>query len=435
MNQACNSGPIDTASSSSDSSPRPYYLTVNAGSSSIKFAGYALADQSEHLQLLFQGQIDDRGGGEQVSLSVSRNGEQHTRMLSAEAGGLSLEPVLNWLNSQGLVSALQGIGHRVVHGGEAFQQPVLIDVNVLDAIAACNRFAPLHNPANLGGIRACQTAFPGIPQVAVFDTAFHQTLSEAHFLYAVPYQWYQEHGVRRYGFHGTSHQYVAQQAETRLGLAQGTGRFVSLHLGNGCSAAAIEAGQCVDTSMGLTPLEGLMMGTRSGDLDPGLHEYLCQQLQCDISELTRQLNKASGLLGVSGLTSDMRQIQQAMDAGHEGATRAFAMFCLRAAKAVAAMRVSLTALDAVIFTGGIGEHSSAVRARVLSHLHWLTPPLCSQANQDHGSHTAGIITARGEVPSSVHALVVPTDEEIMIAHHVHTLLAKEQPLAEGVFHE
>ena len=405
----------------------PWYLVVNAGSSSIKFAGYELA-QTAALQQCFHGQIDHRGGAEYPVMSVTYRGSKETWSLRQNGdadSGLSALPVLEWLNARGLTDSLRGIGHRVVHGGETFQQPTRINPQVLEAISACNRFAPLHNPANLAGIAACQKRFPGIPQVAVFDTAFHQTLAEAHFLYAVPYDWYQDHGVRRYGFHGTSHQYVSQQAEKQLGLVPGSGRFISLHLGNGCSAAAIEAGKCVDTTMGLTPLEGLMMGTRSGDLDPGLHEYLCQQLRCDISELTRQLNKASGLLGVSGFASDMRQIQAAMAEGHEGAARAFAMFCLRAAKAVAAMRVSLTGLDALIFTGGIGEHASPVRARILSHLAWLIQPLNDQANAHDGIDAAGIVTQAQGSSGKACAMVVATDEEIMIAQQVAALLAND----------
>ena len=400
-----------------------YYLVLNAGSSSVKFAGYAAGT----LECLFQGQIDDKGGQAKGSAVLKaeqggRKTEQPLDLSRYDAGFLPVAPVLEWLESAGPKASLLAVGHRVVHGGEAFQAPVIVNAEVTAAIESCRRFAPLHNPANLQGIADCQSRYPELPQVAVFDTAFHQTLDADHYLYALPHEWYENLGVRRYGFHGTSHEYVYQEAEKRLGLTAKSGAFITLHLGNGCSAAAIEKGRSLDTTMGLTPLEGMMMGTRCGDIDPGLPEYLCQQLDCSIVDLTRQLNKQSGLLGVSGLTSDMRQLQQAMDEDHQGAERAFNMFCLRAARAAASMRVSLGSLDALIFTGGIGEHSARVRQRILSHLRWMTAATDDGLNNDHGRQSSGVITQRGTNPSSACAMVVPTDEELMIATHIQQLL-------------
>ena len=398
-----------------------YYLVLNAGSSSIKFAGY----DAESLRCLFQGQIDDKGGKGRALLVVEQGGERNEKPvdLSRYQGEfLPVEPVLEWLDAAGPQAGLRAIGHRVVHGGEAFQAPVIVNSRVLSAIESCSRFAPLHNPANLNGIEDCRSRFPDLPQVAVFDTAFHQTLTPAHYRYAVPREWYKQLGVRRYGFHGTSHEYVCREAEKCLGIAPGTGAFISLHLGNGCSAAAVESGKSVDTTMGLTPLEGMMMGTRCGDIDPGLPEYLCRQLDCSITELTRKLNKNSGLLGVSGLTSDMRQIQEAMDDGHDGARLAFDMFCLRAARAAAAMRVALSRLDALIFTGGIGEHSVPVRQQVLARLSWLTAAPDATRNREHGRRSGGVITENGSAGNTACAMVVPTNEELMIATHIHHLL-------------
>ena len=396
------------------------YLVLNAGSSSVKFAGYSAAALTQ----LFHGQIDDRGRSESAVLTVHDGSEktQQTVAKSRQTGkhSLSVAPVLEWVDQRSAGKVL-AIGHRVVHGGEKFQAPVLISEGVMAAIDECTPFAPLHNPGNLQGIRECQSRYPGLPQVAVFDTAFHQSLEREHYLYPLPYEWYQQHGVRRYGFHGTSHEYVYQQAEKQLGLAPDTGAFISLHLGNGCSAAAIESGRSVDTTMGLTPLEGLMMGTRSGDIDPGLHQYLCHTLGLSLDELTNALNKRSGLLGVSQTSSDMREIQDAMEQGDQQAQLAFDMFCDRAAKSVAALRVSLSRLDAILFTGGIGEHSALTRAAILARIPWLCCPVDVVANQAHGKDTRGLITAAGD-QRQCQALVVATDEEWMIARHIQALL-------------
>jgi acetate kinase len=277
----------------------------------------------------------------------------------------------------------------------------------------------LHNPANVLGIRTAQRLFPGLPQVAVFDTAFHQTLPRRAYLYAVPYNLYKEHAIRRYGFHGTSHRFVTQRAASLLGKATSECAFVSVHLGNGCSACAVLAGKSVDTTMGLTPLEGLVMGTRSGDIDPGLHAHLKDQLGWTLDHITDVLNSHSGLLGLSGLSNDMRELIDAGAAGNERARLAIEVFCYRLAKAIAALFVSLGRLGTVIFTGGIGENAPSIRARVVQQLAVFGFELDPERNQAHGASSNGRITRDGDRI----AMVVPTDEELMIARETLAVLS------------
>jgi acetate kinase len=306
---------------------------------------------------------------------------------------------------------LLGAGHRVVHGGEQFSSSILVNDAVIAALRSFSHLAPLHNPANLAGIEAVRGVLPDLPQVAVFDTAFHQTMPPHAFRYAVPEEWYTRYAVRRYGFHGISHQFVSQQAAVLLGRPPGELRLVTAHLGNGCSAAAVRDGVSVDTTMGLTPLEGLVMGTRSGDVDPGLLGYLGGRTGRSLDELTMALNTDSGLLGLAGAGSDMRTVEAAAAAGNEQAQLAVEVFVYRLAKAIAGLVVGLQRLDALIFTGGIGENSAVVRSMVLSRLGFLGLTEDVQANADHGRHTAGRISLGGPVL----ALVVPTDEELLIA--------------------
>lgn len=308
-------------------------------------------------------------------------------------------------------STLLGAGHRVVHGGDRFAESVLIDDEVMTAIRSVSDLAPLHNPSNLMGIEAVADVLPDLPQVAVFDTAFHQTMPAHAFRYAVPDPWYTDHSVRRYGFHGTSHRYVSAEAATRLGRPLGDVRLVTAHLGNGCSAAAIRDGISVDTTMGLTPLEGLVMGTRSGDVDPGLFGYITERMGAGVDDITRALNHESGLTALSGAGGDMRAIEAAAAEGDDRARLALDVFTYRAAKAVAALVVGLEQLDALVFTGGIGENSTGVRRRVLDRLGFLGLVVDEAANADHGRSTGGRITT----PGPPVALVVPTDEEVMIA--------------------
>jgi acetate kinase len=314
---------------------------------------------------------------------------------------------------------LTGAGHRVVHGGERFSASALIDDEVIAAIRSFAELAPLHNPANLAGIEAVSAARPGLAQVAVFDTAFHQTMPASAFRYAVPEQWYTRYGVRRYGFHGTSHRYVSERAAALLGRLPSELRLVTAHLGNGCSAAAIRDGVSVDTTMGLTPMEGLVMGTRSGDVDPGLLGYLAGPTGQTLSELTEALDTRSGLLGLSGVSNDMRTVQTAAAQGEERAQLALEVFVHRLAKAIAGLVTSLDRLDALVFTGGIGENSALVRGLVLARLGFLGLAEDSGANATHGRSTGGRISRLGPVQ----ALVVPTDEELMIAHDTARLVA------------
>jgi acetate kinase len=314
------------------------------------------------------------------------------------------------------------VGHRVVHGGERFAESVLIDDDVLDAIEAHSPLAPLHNPPALLGIRAVRDNWPDVPQVAVFDTAFHQTMPPRAFRYAVPEEWYTRHRVRRYGFHGTSHRFVCARGADLLGRPLAELALVVAHLGNGCSAAAVLGGESVETTMGLTPLEGLVMGTRSGDVDPALFGYLAAEAGLSAEQVTEALNTESGLLGLSGRTNDMREIGAAAAHGDERARLAIDVFVHRLAKAVAALVVPLGRLDALIFTGGIGEHDADVRARTVGALGFLGLRLDAAANSRVGRGTDAVITAGGG-PA---ALVVPTDEELMIAMDAQALAFGER---------
>jgi acetate kinase len=303
------------------------------------------------------------------------------------------------------------VGHRVVHGGEEFAASVEIDDAVLKVLEQCAALAPLHNPANIAGIRAAQAVFPDKPQVAVFDTAFHQTLPKHAYIYAVPYSWYEDLGVRRYGFHGTSHRYVAGETARRMGRDISELSIVIAHLGNGCSACAVEAGKSVDTTMGLSPLAGLVMGTRSGDIDPALMECIGNKLGWSLDRIMTALNKESGLLGISGQSNDMRTLVNAMDAGDERAALAIEVFAYRLAKSILGLTAALTKLDAIVFTGGIGENSFKVRAKTLDHLRVLRVEIDSELNAQNGDASTGRITQEGTLP----CLVVATNEELMIA--------------------
>jgi len=294
-----------------------------------------------------------------------------------------------------------------------------VDDEVIAAIRSFAILAPLHDPDNLLGIEAVRAVRPGLPQVAVFDTAFHQTMPPRAFRYAVPEEWYARYGVRRYGFHGTSHRFVSERAAALLGRPLAGLRLVTAHLGNGCSAAAVRDGRSVDTTMGLTPLEGLVMGTRSGDVDPSIFGYLAEQAGLTVGEVTEALNTASGLAGLSGVSNDMRTVEAAAVAGDERARLALEVFVHRLAKAVAAMVIGLERLDALVFTGGIGENSALVRGQVLARLGFLGLAEDAEANARHGRATGGRISQEGPVL----ALVVPTDEELLIARDTARLVA------------
>ncbi len=341
------------------------------------------------------------------------NGERHRVELTEKNDHTgAVEALLEELKAHDLQGLVVAIGHRVVHGGEKYSGSVLITDDVINTLEECIPLAPLHNPANLTGIRAAQTIFPGLPNVGVFDTAFHQTMPEHAYTYAVPRELYRKHGLRRYGFHGTSYRYVAQEAANLLGKNIKDTALVIAHLGNGASVAAVLGGESKDTSMGLTPLEGLVMGTRSGDLDPGAFGFIEEATGLSAREVTDMLNKKSGLLGISELSNDMRSIQEAAAEGHEGAKLALEVTAYRLAKYIASMTVATGRLDAIVFTGGIGENSSLIRAKTIGYLGILGIEFDDAANEDVRFGKAGFITRPGTAPA---VLVVPTNEERMIA--------------------
>jgi acetate kinase len=376
-------------------------LVLNSGSSSLKFA---LIEPSSG-KVIAQG-IAERLGSAEPTFQFAQKAE--CALADGAAHAEALQALLDEL--QGV--SVAAVGHRVVHGGEAFSDSVVLNDAVLEQIRACSELAPLHNPANVLGIEAARRAFPKLPQVAVFDTAFHQTLPRAAYLYAIPYEYYEQHQVRRYGFHGTSHRYVAGVAARALGKSLESVELVTAHLGNGASVCAIANGQSVDTSMGLTPLEGVVMGTRSGDVDPNLHEFLAKHAQLDLHRITEMLNKNSGLLGLSGVSNDMRTLLALRAEGNDRARLAIEVFCYRLAKAILGLCAGLSRLDALVFTGGIGEHAAEVRAQTLGHLRVLGASVDDELNRVHGAEQHGRITRES---SALLALVVPTNEELVIA--------------------
>ncbi len=378
-------------------------LVINCGSSSIK---YALIDADPQAPRL-AGLAERLGSSDARLKGKDSAGESFTQPLPNADHADALNAILQRL--EGRVPG--AVGHRIVHGGEHFTQAALIDDSVIEAIETTAALAPLHNPANLAGIAATRKVFPDLPQVAVFDTAFHQTLPPRAYRYALPEALYTEHGIRRYGFHGTSHAFVSQRAGELSG--RGAGGWLTAHLGNGCSTAAVWNHQSLDTSMGLTPLEGLVMGTRSGDVDPGLHAHLHRQLGWSLDEIDDVLNKQSGLLGLSGLTNDMREVEEQAVAGHPAAKLALDVFCYRIAKSLAALSCALPKLDGVIFTGGIGENSPIVRREVLALLPHFGFSLDEAANEATIRGKEGKLDSVGHQGPEV--WVIPTDEEGRIA--------------------
>jgi acetate kinase len=416
-----------TAVSSHHPAAGSLVLVLNAGSSSLKFA-LLLPGSGERLM----GGIGERLGTPDALLRVQWFPAAATEeRLPAGTHRAVTTRVLDLMAEAGHADVeLLGAGHRVVHGGERFTTSILVDDAVITALRSFDHLAPLHNPANLAGIEAVRATLPGLPQVAVFDTAFHQTMPPHAFRYAVPEEWYVRYGVRRYGFHGTSHRFVSEQAASMLGRPLRELRMVTAHLGNGCSATAVRDGVSVDTTMGLTPLEGLVMGTRSGDIDPGLIGYLAGRTGMNIDEITQALNVDSGLQGLSGVGNDMRTVAEAAAGGNERARLALDVFVYRLSKAIAALVVGLQRLDALVFTGGIGENSAVVRSLVLSRLGFLGLIEDVEANADHGRYTGGRISLAGPVV----ALVVPTDEELLIARdtaHVITGGGRSVEIAKG----
>lgn len=392
-------------------------LVLNCGSSSVKFA--LLDVQGGQVRL---SGLAERLGSAGASARLDVDGVRRAVDLRGGSYAEAFAVIAGALDELGVRAGVGAVGHRVVHGGERFSAPALITPEVLAEIRACVPLAPLHNPANIAGIEAAQAAFPDAAHVAVFDTAFHQSMPEVAFRYAVPGDWYRQHGVRRYGFHGTSHAFVAARAADLLGRPLAGLNLVTAHLGNGCSVCAVQGGRSVDTSMGLTPLEGLVMGTRSGDVDPGLHDYIARQAGLSLSEVTAALNRESGLLGLSALSNDMRELEEAAGRGHPGARLALDVFVHRLAKQMAGMAAAMARVDGLVFTGGIGENSAWVRGAVLARLAVLGARVDEAANAAAVHGQSGVISA----PGALAALVVNTNEELMIAQQTQELLAEQK---------
>lgn len=382
----------------------PVVLVINSGSSSIKFS---VLDVDTH-DVLLAG-IAEGINTEYAGLSI--NGGE-VSALSQPTYEVALKAISLELEKRDLMDSVALIGHRIAHGGDIFTQSVVITDSVIESIRQVSPLAPLHNYANLSGIESARQLFPSVPQVAVFDTSFHQTLPPEAYLYGLPWKYTEELGVRRYGFHGTSHRYVSHQAYELLGHTQQDSGLVIAHLGNGASICAVHNGKSVDTSMGMTPLEGLMMGTRCGDVDFGAMAWIASQTQQTMSDLERVVNKESGLLGISGLPSDLRTLEKAWHEGHERAQLAIKTFVHRIARHIAGHAASLTRLDGIIFTGGIGENSVLIRQLVIEHLKVLGIELDAQMNKQPNSHGERIISDKH---SRVLCAVIPTNEEKMIA--------------------
>ena len=380
-------------------------LVLNGGSSSVKVA---LVDPSTGERSLTA--LAEKVGTSDAVVQWKRGDDESSTTPADTSPSGVIGHLLEELTSEER-SSVVGVGHRVVHGGRRFTESVVVDDTVMADLAELTELAPLHLPANREAVEAARQLLPDVPHVLVFDTAFHRTLPPVAYRYAVPTEWYEEHDVRRYGFHGTSHYYVSRRAAELLGRPVESLRLVTLHLGNGCSAAAVRGGESVDTTMGLTPLEGLVMGSRSGDVDPALLAYVAKRLDLDVDGVLEVLNSESGLLGLSGSSNDMRTLEDEAAAGSESARLAIDVFCYRAAKAVGALAVALDGLDAVVFTGGIGEKSTVVRSAVLARLGVLGLAVDDDSNAAHGKETEGRVSAS----SSPAALVVPTDEELVIA--------------------
>lgn len=387
-------------------------LVLNCGSSSIKYALYDMTD----------GSVLASGGAERVGLDGSfvkvklPSGEkrelfhdmpEHTEGVKF-IFSLLTDPEIGAIRS---LDEIDAVGHRMVHGGEKFNRSVRIDDEVLRVFNECIPLAPLHNPANLKGVEAVSELLPDVPQVGVFDTAFHQTMPERAYLYAIPYELYEQYGVRRYGFHGTSHRYVSQRVCDMLGVKAEEQRIITCHIGNGGSVAAVKYGKCIDTTMGLTPLEGLMMGTRCGDIDAGAVAFLQNQLHLDADGISNLLNKKSGVLGVTGISSDMRDVENAAGQGNHRAQLALDMYFYRIRKYVGAYAAAMGGVDIIVFTAGVGENQPGMREAVCKDMEWMGVKIDEALNAQIRGKECVISTP----DSKVTVCIVPTDEELMIA--------------------
>jgi len=386
-------------------------IAINAGSSSLKFQLFEMPSE----KVITKGLVERIGLKDSI-FTITVNGEKIQEILDIPDHEVAVKMLLDKLTTLGIIQSLDeivGIGHRVVHGGEAYNDSVLINDEVLRRIEELSDLAPLHNPANVTGIRAFRQVLPNVPAVAVFDTAFHQTMPESSFLYSLPYEYYKKYGIRKYGFHGTSHKYVSQRASELLGRPLEQLRLISCHLGNGASIAAVQGGKSIDTSMGFTPLAGVTMGTRSGNIDPALIPFIMEKTNQTAEEVLDILNKKSGMLAVSGFSSDLRDIEIEAKKGNKRAELALDVFANRIHKYIGSYSARMNGVDAIIFTAGIGENSDAIRARVLHGLEFMGIYWDPALNNVRGKE------AFINYPHSpVKVLVIPTNEEVMIARDV-----------------
>ena len=393
-------------------------LVLNCGSSSIKYKLFEMADHS----VLAQGGVEKIGLPDSFLQVKLPNGEKVVIEKEMPEHTVGIQLILDTLVDEKIgcikdLKEIEAVGHRVVHGGEKFNQSVVITPEVKEMIVKCAELAPLHNPANLKGIDAIEKTLPGVPQVAVFDTAFHQTMPDYAYMYALPYELYEKYAIRRYGFHGTSHRYVSARVCEFLGVNAAEKKVVTAHIGNGGSCAAVLNGKSVDTSMGLTPVEGLVMGTRAGDLDLGAATYIMDKEGLTTAEFNNLVNKKSGLLGVSGVSSDARDIDAAIRAGNHRANLAREMFIYRVKKYVGAYAAAMNGVDILVFTGGIGENDAFIRAEIVKGLSFLGVTLDEEAN-----NCRGVERVISTPDSRLTVCVIPTDEELMIASDTEALV-------------
>ena len=399
-------------------------LVLNCGSSSIKYQLFSMTDRV----VIAKGGVEKLGMKGSFLKHVRQDGQVVVFEGEILDHKIGVEYILGILTSEkhGCLKSLEeldAVGHRVVHGGELFNSSVLLTDDVLAEVTKCIDIAPLHNPPNLKGIKAMEELIPGIPQVGVFDTAFHQTMEPKAYMYGIPYPLYKKYGIRRYGFHGTSHRYVTKRACELLGVDYNTQKIISCHLGNGASVAAIKNGKSIDTSMGFTPVEGLVMGTRSGDLDVGVVLYIMEKEEIGIKSANTLFNKHAGMLGVTGISSDMREIEMAKDKGDERAALALEMYDYKVKKYIGSYIAAMGGLDILIMTGGIGENADTTREGVLSDLDFLGISLDHGKNK--GFRKEGVISTP---ESKVKVIVVPTDEELMIALDTEQIVTSENKL-------
>lgn len=380
-------------------------MAVNAGSSSIKFQ---LLDMPAEKQITSG--IVERIGSEEALFTIKYNGQKFVETLPIKDHAVGVELILEGLIKHNVIAninEIEGVGHRVVQGGELFKDSTLINDQVLQQIIDLGEMAPLHNPANATGIKAFRKVLPNVPQVAVFDTVFHQTMKKDAYLYGTPYEWYTQYGIRKYGFHGTSHQYVSERANQLMGTTNT--KVVVCHIGNGASLSAVKNGHCVETSMGFTPLEGFPMGTRSGSIDPAITSYMSNKLNKSAQDITDILNKKSGYLGISGLSNDARDIEAAIEKGNERAKLAFDIQAKQIADYIGSYYIYMGGLDAICFTAGIGENSPVLRQMIIDRLAVLGVELNPELNKLRGERLISSET------SKVKVFIIPTDEEVMIA--------------------